>query len=76
MQYEYTMPQNIFEENGEVMSEDEIDSFNLYFKKFSKAEYDLSIYYREVESDINESELFQIRKKCGLYGLEQVLFGG
>lgn len=63
-------------ENGEVMSEDEIDSFNLYFKKFSKAEYDLSIYYREVESDINESELFQIRKKCGLYGLEQVLFGG
>lgn len=63
-------------ENGEQMSEDEMDAYNLYFKKFSKDEYDLSIYSREVKISTDESELVQMRKKCGLYGLEQVLFGG
>lgn len=63
-------------ENGEKMSEDEMDAYNLYFKKFSKDEYDLSIYSREVKIRTDESELVQMRKKCGLYGLEQILFGG
>ncbi|HBB30144.1 MAG TPA: hypothetical protein DC000_13055 [Clostridiales bacterium] len=63
-------------ENGEQMSEDEIDAYNLYFKKFSKDEYDLSIYSSTIDSNTNETEQVKMGKRCGLYGLEQVLFGG
>lgn len=63
-------------ENGEQMSEDEIDAYNLYFKKFSKDEYDLSIYSSTIDNNTNETEQVKMGKRCGLYGLEQVLFGG
>lgn len=63
-------------ENGEQMSEDEIDAYNLYFKKFSKDEYDLSIYSSTIDNNTNETEQVKMGKRCGLHGLEQVLFGG
>lgn len=65
-------------ENGEQMTEDEIDAYDLYVKKFSKEEYDLSIYYSGVHNynNVGDSELIQMSKKCGIYGLEQILFGG
>lgn len=62
--------------NGEQMTEDEKDAYDLYVKKFSKAEYDLSKYFDGVHSNSDDSELTQMSKKCGLYGLERILFGG
>ena len=62
--------------NGERMTEDETDAYVLYVKKFSKAEYDLSIYFPGVHNNVEDSELIKMSKKCGLYGLEQILFGG
>ena len=62
--------------NGGRMTEDEKDVYNLYVKKFSRAEYDLSKYVNGVHSNADDSELTQMSKKCGLYGLEQILFGG
>ncbi len=62
--------------NGERMTEDEDDAYNLYVRKFGKKEYDLSIYFNDVHTDVGDSELIQMSKRCGLYGLEQILFGG
>jgi GTPase SAR1 family protein len=62
--------------NGEQMTEDEQDDYDLFVKKFSRAEYDLSKYVDGVHSNANDSELIQMSKKCGLYGLEKILFGG
>jgi GTP-binding protein EngB required for normal cell division len=51
------------------MSEDEFEDYKFFVKKFSKAEFDLSGYYpRTTASDMSV--------KCGIYGLEQILFGG
>lgn len=64
--------------NGEVLTEDEEDDYRFYVKKFSKAEYDLSNYSREIAlpmSSIND-ELLTLATKCGLYGLESILYGG
>jgi GTP-binding protein EngB required for normal cell division len=61
--------------NGERMTEDETDAYNLYLKKFSKEEYDLSKYFDGVISNKDDSESIRLSKKCGLYGLEQILFG-
>lgn len=62
--------------NGELMTEDEIDAYNLYVKKFTKETYNLSIYYKDIEEQINDSELVKMSKRSGLYGLEYILFGG
>lgn len=62
--------------NGERMTEDETDAYDLYVKKFSKAEYDLSKYFDGIHSNVDDSESIQMSKKCGLYGLELILFGG
>lgn len=64
--------------NGETLSEDEQDAYDLYIKKFSKAEYDLSTYFNEAIEPIqlSEDELAVFALKCGLYDLENVLYGG
>ena len=38
--------------------------------------YDLLKYYEGIEGDINDDETISMSKKCGLYGLENILFGG
>lgn len=64
--------------NGDSLNEDEEDSYNLYVKKFSKAEYDLSISFDKIiiSPQMLEDELSILALKCGLYGLENILYGG
>ncbi len=62
--------------NGDLLNEDEMDEYKLFFSKFNKSSYDLSVYYRGMECDDDDSEELLMSKKCGLYGLEKILFGG
>lgn len=62
--------------NGDIITEDELDEYNLYKKKFRKKAYDLSEYYEGISIEENDSEEITLSKKCGLYGLEKILFGG
>lgn len=64
--------------NDEPFTEDEQDVFDLYKKKFSKAEYDLSRYSNETKmpKHLAEDELSAFGLKCGLYGLENIIYGG
>lgn len=61
-------------ENGEVLTGDEVDNYEFYKKKFSQPMYDFSKYYEDIENNTNESEYLTISKKCGIYGLEKILF--
>lgn len=65
-------------QNGESLNADELDVYDLYIKKYSKSAYDLSSYYDEVTAPIRslEDELSMFAIKCGLYGLEHILYGG
>lgn len=63
-------------ENGDEMTDDEMDEYSLYTKKFKKPAYDLSKYYEGVCGEAGDSETVAMSKKCGLYGLEKILFGG
>lgn len=62
---------------GEQLSEDEKDVFDLYAKKFNNPEYDLSRYYKTTTGNMssNEDSLTVLCNRCGLYGLESILFG-
>lgn len=62
--------------NGIPLNEDEEDEFQYLCKKYSKPEYDLSRYYGVVQETMEDDILCQMSVKCGLYGLESVLFGG
>ena len=64
--------------NDEPFTEDEQDVFDLYKKKFSKAEYDLSRYSNGTTllKPFVEDELSSFGLKCGLYGLENIIYGG
>ncbi|MDR2834219.1 MAG: dynamin family protein [Streptococcaceae bacterium] len=63
---------------GEELNEDEQDEFDFYINKFNKPEFDLSIYYQEefVEVDSIYDNFIKMSLKCGLYGLENILYGG
>ncbi|WP_195927226.1 dynamin family protein [Turicibacter sanguinis] len=61
---------------GGKLTEDEEDEYVLYTKKFSRPFYNLLKYYEGIEGDINDDEMISMSKKCGLYGLENMLFGG
>lgn len=63
-------------EYNKLLSEDEIDEYALYTKKFSRKEYDLSHYYNIKNSTDNDSVFLQMSKKCGIYGLEKILLEG
>lgn len=62
-------------ENGEFLTEDESDEYELYSKKFRKADYDLSR-YTGVEGSPDDSEYIELSKKCGIFALEQKIYGG
>lgn len=59
---------------GEILSEDETDEYNLYSKKFGYPEYDLSAYSEPAWED--EDHYVIMSKKCGMYYLEKILYGG
>lgn len=62
--------------NGDKMTDDEIDEYYFYNKKFKRPAYDLSKYYKNVYKEVGDSEIIEMSKKCGIYGLEKILFGG
>ena len=61
---------------GQVLSEDEADEYALYAKKFMRSTYDLSRYYNGVQCLPTDSEEIMLSKHSGLYGLEQMIYGG
>ena len=61
---------------NEKLSDDEEDEYQLYVKKFSKPAYDLTKYYSNSTPEDGDSELMIMSKRCGLYGIEKILFGG
>ena len=62
--------------NGEILADDEEDEYLFYTKKFSKSFYNLLKYYEGIEEDKKDDEMIFMSKRCGLYGLENILFGG
>ena len=62
--------------NGDIMTDDEIDEYSFYVKKFKRPVYDLSKYYKDVYEQTGDNEMIEMSKKCGLYGLEKILYGG
>lgn len=60
--------------NGDAISKYELNDYDLFSCKFQDAAYDLSGYYADCDDNCS-GELLLI-KKCGLYGLENLLFGG
>jgi predicted GTPase len=64
-------------QNNEELSENEQDVFDLYVKKFSRPEYDLSLYYDKNLADETRSDdkLIKMNLKSGLYGFENILYG-
>lgn len=61
---------------GQGLTEDELDEYTLLAKKFNKASYDLSDYYKNCECLETDSDEIKLSKKSGLYGLENILYGG
>lgn len=61
---------------GDCITEDEVEEYEFFIKKFSKDSYDLSKYYTGWKVDEKDSEIIAMSKKSGLYGLEKILFGG
>lgn len=64
--------------NGEAMTEDEKDAYDYYVKKFSRAEYDLSAYFHSSTAPVQaaKDEQSALAMRSGLYGLENILYGG
>ncbi len=61
---------------GDKLTDDELDAYSLYMKKFRKPVYDLSKYYNGIQIESGDGEATEMSKRCGLYGLEKILFGG
>ena len=57
------------------LDEDEEDEFAHYIKKYGKPEYDLTRYYDGFCENQSDDILTQMSMRCGLYGLETILFG-
>ena len=57
------------------LDEDEEDELAHYIKKYSKPEYDLTRYYDASYENASDDILAQMSIRCGLYGLENILFG-
>ena len=58
------------------LTEDEEDEHMLFCRKFKREMYDLSVYYDGVSMDPADDIFTEMEKRCGLYGLEKILFGG
>jgi len=63
-------------ESHESMSDDDTDEYDHLIKKFNKPDYDLSSYYDGVKINDTDIETLKIAKKCGIYGFENLIFGG
>lgn len=61
---------------GQNLSEDELDEYTLYEKKFKRTTYDLSHYYEGVHCLPTDSDEISLSKRAGLYGLEKIIYGG
>lgn len=61
---------------GDQLTEDELDDYALYIKKFNRPMHDLSKYYDGIQVEPEDSEAVKMSKRCGIYGLEKILFGG
>ncbi len=61
---------------GDQLTDDELDDYALYIRKFNRPMHDLSKYYNGIQVEPDDSEAVKMSKRCGLYGLEKVLFGG
>jgi hypothetical protein len=64
--------------NSEKLSSNKLNAFNFFVTGFSEPEYDLSVYYERVDTsrNFNGDGLLKMCNNSGLYGLENVLFGG
>lgn len=62
-------------EFGEQLTEDEQDEYEYYKKKFNRPEYDLARYGNNC-SNKTEHEAIALSKRCGLYSLEEAIYGG
>lgn len=64
-------------QSNELMTEDEQDEYHYFVKKFSRPEFDLSIYLDNSITSIQaDDERSRLAMRCGLYGLENILYGG
>lgn len=61
---------------GAELTEDEEDEYMLFSRKFRRNMYDLSVYYDQASPDSSDDVMTEMGKRCGLYGLEKILFGG
>ena len=59
---------------GFTLSEEELEDYDRFARKFSKPQHDLTFYYDGQSSSLADSEFIRLSKACGMYGLEQVLF--
>ncbi len=57
------------------LTEDELDEYDYYKKKFRKKDFDISIIQQENTFE-DEDEMMELCKRCGLSKLEEELFGG
>lgn len=62
--------------SGQALSEDEEDEYKLLSKKFNRKQYDLSDYYQDCEILDCDSQEVALSKKCGIYGIEKIVYGG
>lgn len=61
---------------GQLLSEDENDEYAFFSKKFKRPFYDLSRFYKNSKSSLSDSEEIMLSKRTGMYGLEQIIYGG
>jgi GTP-binding protein EngB required for normal cell division len=62
--------------SGTELTSRQSRDYEYYYKLFQEPEYDLSCYYGNCVTEKADSKLLSMYKKCGLYGLEKILFGG
>ena len=60
-------------EKGFPLSEEELDDYDYFVRKFSKPQHNLTFHYEGQSSSQTDSEFIRLSKACGMYGLEQVL---
>lgn len=61
---------------GQILTADEEDEYSYMAKKFKRSSYDLSRYYENAQCKEEDSDEIMLCKQVGLYGLEQILYGG
>lgn len=62
--------------SGQAFTDDEADEYEFLSKKFMRNSYDLSSYYNNSQCLPNDTEELVLSKRSGLYGIEQLIYGG